>query len=595
MKTASNSTDPGLGQSPRARHAAGSLVLLATILLGGASAEAAPARLQLRVESSTLRVGESTRLDVTFLDRAYQPVSNDRERMVTLEQRNLGGSAPGEISPTRVMVPAGARSFAGATYTARSPGRVVIRAASEGLAPAEVVVVVVSRGASFLSRLLLPTAHAQSPALLDILPRNLLPLPANGVSRARLYVVLDRPVSAGQRFLAHVTTNPPVKMLYGGVEKNGFTQVTIPEAQAVSEEIQILSSQEGRVSVTARALPAGPRAETRLDFVGPRPAGIAFDFEQERPTIRPYDSVLPVRVHLVDQDGARIASLDRSHPIECSSATDPDVATFEPAVFGLSPSRPSVLTNLRVQGIPRRREIGLAAKDRDGDLEPGKGTVSVESSIQGVKLIGPVLVRSGGRSYPVTVRLVDAAGSLQAADWNREIKLSAAGGRFEPQRILVLKDHEEATATYHSPDDPGQDTLRADGRLLAPGTLEVTVVASTAALFFFAAFGGVLGGLARHVYKVQSLALLPRRVKGKLEPGILGNGLFSALVGIVMFQAVEFGIRNPAWALTGIPENGALAFFLGVLGGFAGVLALDRFVEFVLPAPRETASAAPPA
>jgi hypothetical protein len=268
------------------------------------------------------------------------------------------------------------------------------------------------------------------------------------------------------------------------------------------------------------------------------------------------------------------------------------VATFEPAKLVLSPTRTSVLTNLRLQGAPRRREISLSAEDGDGDLQPGEGTVSVESSVEGVKLIAPAFVYSG-RSYPVTVRLVDSTGTLQPADWDREIRLSAASGHFEPTGVVVRKDHVDETATYRAPDDPGQVMLRADGRLLSPDRVEVTVVASLATLFGAAGFGGVLGGLARYVYKVQSLALLPRRVKGTVEPGILGNGLFSALVGIVVFQAMEYGIRNPAWVLKGVPENGALAFFLGVLGGFGGVMTLDRCVEFLLPASRETASTAP--
>ncbi len=591
----SDPTEDGHTPGAWSGRAARALVALATVsVLGTAPVEASsPARLELRVASSTLRVGESTRLAVTFLDRAYRPVPNDRTRTVTLVQRGLDGSEAGELSPARFIVSNGAASFADVVYTAKRPGRVVIRAASEGLAPSEVVVAIVSRGASFLSSLF-PTVHADPPLALEIVPRVSPPLPANGVSRAKLYVVLDRAVSAGHRLVAHLTTTPPVKVLYGGVETHGFTEITIPEKEAVSKEIQILSAQVGRVSVTARALSGGPRAEARVDFEGPRPAGIAFAFEQERPALRPYASILPVRVHLVDQDGAQIASLDRPHPIECVSATDADVATFEPAVVGLGPSRPAARTRLRLSGVPRLREIGLVAKDRDGDLEPGEATVAVESSVHGIQLIGPARVQSGGSGYPVTVRLVDASGTLQAADWDREIKLSATSGRFEPARVLVPKDREEAMVTYYSPDSLGADTLRADGRLLAAGERQVEVVASATVLFLFAALGGVLGGAARYVYKVQSLALLPRRVKGRLEPGLLGNGLFSALVGIVAFQAGQFGAHNPGWDVKGIPDSGAFGFFLGVLGGFAGVLALDRFVEFFLPAPRETASASPP-
>lgn len=572
-------------------HRVRCLALLAlAAALGEASAYASPARLRLRVESSTLREGESTRVVIEFLDREYRGVANDRDRVVRLEPQ---GARAGEISPSRVVVPAGARSYADVTYTARGSGRVVIRAASEGLVPAEAVLVVTARGASVLSRLFFAPVHAQAPGRLEIYPPNLDPLPANGISRARLSVVLDGPVAAGVGLLALVTTNPPVQVRYGGVEKLGFTQLTIPEGQAVSEEIQILSSRAGAVRVSAKALPAGPKHEVRVEFVKPRAAGIAFDFEGERPTIRPYASGLPADVLLVDQDGAKIDAPAGSHLIECTSSTDPDVATLEPRVFELSPSRPVVRTSLRLRGLPKGREVGLLARDESGTLKPGEVAVGIDSLIRAVKIVGPAEVHSGAKDYSFTLRLVDAAGSPQAADWDRDIRLFAQRGRFVPERVRIPRDADEAQVTYRSPKDSGPESIRAESRGLGSEQVPVEVLVSGPALVLWALFGGVLGGLARHVYRVQTPVVLPRRVRGRLEPGLVGNGLFSALFGLVFFQAVEFSIHNPAWPAGGFPENRALAFFLGVLGGFAGVLALDRFVNFVLPAPREPAAVAP--
>jgi hypothetical protein len=65
-----------------------------------------------------------------------------------------------------------------------------------------------------------------------------------------------------------------------------------------------------------------------------------------------------------------------------------------------------------------------------------------------------------------------------------------------------------------------------------------------------------------------------------LEPGRVGNAFFGILFGLVLYQAVELGLVVVRQVT---PEAWTLAFFLGVLGGFGGILVLERLIDRVLP------------
>jgi len=105
--------------------------------------QASPQRLQLVIERSTLRIGETTALRVEFLDRAYHVVPNDQDRVVSFEavSSDPGPKGAGVISPASLTVPRGA-SGATATLQARALGRLFIQVTSPGLVPARALAII---------------------------------------------------------------------------------------------------------------------------------------------------------------------------------------------------------------------------------------------------------------------------------------------------------------------------------------------------------------------------------------------------------------------------------------------------------------------
>src|SRR4029453_8096575 len=133
----------------------------------------APARLQLTLDKSTLRVGETTRVSVQFFARANTAVPNDRERVVSLlaeKEVGSGAKGAGDVAPRQVTVPAGA-ACRDISFTARRAGRLIIQATAHGPAPGEDMVTIVEPTASRLWDYLIPTAHAQENGSLRIFPR----------------------------------------------------------------------------------------------------------------------------------------------------------------------------------------------------------------------------------------------------------------------------------------------------------------------------------------------------------------------------------------------------------------------------------------
>jgi len=458
--------------------------LSSLVLVAVPVARAAPTRLQLRVERSTLRVGETTGVTIGFLDRDFRPVANDRDRTVILAVRGAGsGGGHGDISPGRVTVPAGTASFSDARFTARAPGTVTIRTESDGLAPAEGFVRIVNASASVLSRILVPAVHADGPAF-EVLASRSRPV-ANGVSTGSFYVQLDESLPAGQSLRVRITTEPPVTLRLGD-QPVGI--VEIGAGRDKSEPISVLSVEAGKVRIRAQALPAGPTSEAEIEFDAPQPARVLIELSGgSEQVIASNRRVLPLEVRVGDKDRIPIERLGTQHLIELSPETSHLTfgIRFEPTLLSLQPGHPGRQSILRLSGFPLSDEIRLLARDRD------------------------------------------------------------------------------------------------DERDLAPGELTVKVVAAGFTILVLAGMGGVFGGLARHVYQGSPAQIRPRRLRGRLEPGLLGNGLFGVVFGLVMFLGVNLLVLAP----TGLSDTGSanMAFLLGVLGGFGGILVLQRLLDRVLP------------
>jgi hypothetical protein len=189
---------------------------------------------------------------------------------------------------------------------------------------------------------------------------------------------------------------------------------------------------------------------------------------------------------------------------------------------------------------------------------------------------------------PLEVQLLDRDGlPLQALDGPRVIDLESDSGaeRFEPRRITLSPTKLRGDARLHLPRMRLGGTLKVFARSdnVAHGEAHLDVMAAAWALLLFAALGGFLGGLARHVYRVKTPHIWPRRTRGRLAPGLLVNALFSTLSGVVLFQAIELGIFHSVDQLGHGHGSATLGFVLGVVGGFAGVVVFEALTDRLLP------------
>jgi hypothetical protein len=455
--------------------------------------QATPQRLRLSIEPATVGRDETARLRVELLDRAYQPVANDRDRTVEFAEAPAGQGPPGTgvISPPRITIPRGARADTSVTFRAQSVGVVFIRATSEGLVPSQTLVVIAPRpslrtGPALQFAAYVPsnlTATVQSNAV-TLMPHEVQHVPANGVSRAQFQTVLHRVLRAGEQLHVLVRSFPGVHVRYDSTEQLAGVDVVIPEKNAVSRKIELFSTAAGLVHVVARVLPNGRPDTADVEFELPRPARIVVDKEWN--TIRVHQKML-LSLRLVDQDRTPLTTLSGTWHVGLSSLTDPTALTFDPDSVALSPERAVGHSTLLLRQRPAANEVRVVAQDLAGVLEAGDLAVTV-------------------------------------------IGRGMAG-------ILIL----------------------------------------------FAGLGGVVGGVARDVYRRQTDSLLPSWSAGYLHLGLVGNALFSSVFGYMLFQAADLGLVVISKGDSPITDAGTVAFFFGVLGGVGGIVVLDRLLDRVFP------------
>ena len=155
---------------------------------------------------------------------------------------------------------------------------------------------------------------------------------------------------------------------------------------------------------------------------------------------------------------------------------------------------------------------------------------------------------------------------------------------FEPSTVRLTATSAAGTSKLHVPWFRfGRDLqIVAEADALRPAQVSLKVMATEVALIALALLGGFCGGLARHVYVVRSPRILPSRMTDRLEPGLVGNALFSALSGLVLFKGIDLGIVHLVAGGDAAHESAALGFVLGVVGGYAGVLVFETIAKRVV-------------
>lgn len=543
----------------------------------------APQRLRLRVDSNTLRSGEATKVYVEFLDRDYQQVPNDRARVIEFQQASAGSqqTGSGRFSPPRLTVSAGAWSGE-ATFVSEDPGKLLLVAASDGMESAQLLLLISRQSTPLLSRLLKTVAYAAEGV--EILPKENRPAVANDKSPATFFVSLYEPPA--DSVTIRVITSPAAKILYGEKEFFAFADVKLDQTKAVSDPINIVSPDPGRIAISAFVFPHGPKDTAELEFIPRRPARIIFD--RDPSSIDSSQSCVPISLQLADDDGFPVEP-DRERHIGLSSATDSGTIRFESDSVVMSPGQPSVHTTFRLLDLPSGSELKLlAVASDDGSLRAGEKSILIKSPIEKILVSGPIEVNRGRKKVKFTVRLADRNGSPVVADWKRKIDLSVDGGRLSLAHAIIEKGQDSAEVTYSSPNSVGKFTLTAESSGLESGKLVLRVITPEYWLILFALLGGVIGGVARQLHKDARFEnIRPRRIGDTLEFGLLGRIACSVIGGLFFYWTVKLGLSQalgiPVLPATLNLGTKTVAIVFGGVGGFAGTAVLDRLVAWFLP------------
>ena len=556
----------------------GLIVLSAPAPKAEQPAAGGPVRLRLKVDLTTFRKDQATKMWVEFLDGDYNKVANDGTRDVKfeVEPRGSGSFSP---SPT-VTVKPGEWSSA-PPYTTFSPGRegrVLIRVSSAGLDSDQTFLLVTKPAASFLSQILgmfEPVAYADNPI-------KVLPTSANGTFStsvgSRVEFQLDfGSAKAGTKI--RIFTNPPAMIIDEEnqaddpkKEHAGEMYLTLGKNGGYSKPLSVTSGKEGEVKVLAEVLDNGPQASAIATFTPRRPRFIRFSDDSKNITAD--DTAFPVSVHLADGNGKFIES-DRTRKITFSTANGEGVVNFRPDHLELKPNEGPksvmVLLNKRLAG----KELKLLAEcPEDRSLEPRPTSVFIHSPLQSLRLQPERReVKRGSTDSEFTISLLNEDGKPSFADENRTINLTVTDGSLSQPQVTILKNQDSAKVQYFPSLATGKVVLRAESVGLREAETEIVLITPLSWLLLAALGGGLIGGVARHLPKGDGLGkYVPifKRGSQSLAVNILG----SLIAGFIFYVAIKLGFSRalgfvlPASLDVG---TGLAACFLASVGGYMGV------------------------
>ena len=544
----------------------------------------APVRLRLKIETSTLRSGNTTRISAEFLDRDYQQVPSDAMRTVEF---GIANGYSGSLSPAQITVRPGAWS-ADTTFASGQPGKVVITARTGGLDPGQAILVVVRPAASFLSQVFETVAYADSFDGFDLFPSTVLEAPANNHGRVTFQIIFNEPPPAGTRIRICVT--PPAVLNRDGQNLHTITEVTLADNQASSDYINIVSGTAADVDVKAVILPNGPEKHLSLKFTPPRPDRIIIG--EEMPEIGAYKTEAKISVQLAD-DSSRPLPPDKERRIRLSSE---DPVEFDPPTVTLSPEKRFVEAKIRLKGFPITGQLKLLAEYEGGDsIKSGERLIPVRSALEKVTVTGPLHLTRGKTSSELIVHLVDKEGRARVADWDRSISLSATGGSLSAAEVTIPKGQDVAKVRFIPSGSDGKAVIKAESRWLTEGSLEIVLVTALYWLVIFALIGGLVGGVVRLIPAGDKVErVLPRWTTESWQ--LLGFRIVGSIVsGLFLYLTVKFGISQsmgspvlPAGLDLGTQLS---AFFFGGIGGFAGTIVFDRLTNWFLPGQKQATQA----
>lgn len=370
------------------------VVLLFVILLIGCgglivlSAPAAaqrpgsPLRLRLKVEHTKLSSGETINIWADFLDGDYKQVTNDGTRFVKFEIAGPSG-ATGSISPSQPVTVKPGEISAFAKFTPGQPGRVLIRASSEGLDSDETFLLVTKPAASFLTHVLglfETVAYAQDSEEFGFLPSE--PIKTQAGSQAKFQIGFSGTLPADSTI--RISTDPPATINYEGQDSGRSIEIAAQEIESdkdggMSDSIIITSEKVGEIKVRAAVRPSGPKATATAIFSAPSPSRIIFDDDLR--DIPSTQTVIPISIHLADDKGRPIQS-DGTRNVAFKRASEDDPVEFESQSVVFLPNQQSAGTMLHLKALPRENRLKLLAVSQGGDWIKGEKTIFFKGPIE---------------------------------------------------------------------------------------------------------------------------------------------------------------------------------------------------------------------
>ncbi|MBZ5656712.1 MAG: hypothetical protein LAO56_15705 [Acidobacteriia bacterium] len=554
----------------------GFLALVTLLVLAGgpvctSEAQTAPSRLRVRMEHSTLKVGEATRIFVEFLGSSYEPVANNQERVVNLKVVPLGASGAGELQYTEIKVGPGQTGELG--FVAKAAGKVEVQAESQGLSPGRTVLVIVpERGASFR---FLPLVYAQDSLQLEILPKDVGPIPANGITPIPFKITLNRSVRNGETLTIRVQNNCACPMRYRGQTTTVPLDIVLGEGMASTDEIAITRKRPGPATISARVLQSSAQDSLAVAFMSPKPNKFLFD--NVSALIPAGQQVIPLTIRLADQDGVPVTQLAQRCTVRLRALSEPEIVSINPDQVKLQPNHPVGSASLSLSSSPSGGRVAIEAGDPSGDLEPANLTLAFESQLNSVVVSGPAQI-ARGKSRPLHVSFQDKNGRPAKADWDRGVNLVSSSGRVKPNRLLISRGSESGDVEYTASNATGDVTIAAMSSGLAQGALKIQVFTPMVNLVLWAGLLGIVGAFIRLTHTERMTRLMPKRDAGALDLGLIGNLPLGFVFGMILLLAAKIGFLAVPQAATGVSGTVWFAVFFGVLGGYGGQWILDQLL-----------------
>jgi hypothetical protein len=560
------------------------LALAAPAALDSGAGGGSPARLRLRVKNSSPRAGEATSVWVEFLDRNYDQVQNDGTRVIQFVAAPRGH---GSFSPQQVTIGAGEWS-AGTTFSGTAPGKVMVSASSEALDSDQTVVLVTREASSFLSQLFETTAYAQQD-LFELTPAKV-DMSAGDKSRAK-FELSWLPAPAAETPI-RITTYPPATINYKEQSFEGFAEIRLPPT-GKSEEIYVSSKSEMTVSVTATMEGSGRRASAIANFIRPLPEKIVFvDEPQEIP---PDLNVIPITVQVADR-GLSPVNSDQDRTFYFRKGSDAHQVDFDPPKLVVAANQSVARTWVHWKDMPASGQLTVYAES------PGLGfdkkTITIRRQIAGLRITGPSPVTLGRTGADFTVELLDVNDRLVSTDKERTVNLTATSGVFTPNPLIIPSGKNMAKVRYTTSGSAAKAQINATSEGIKSFALEVGLVTALYWLVIFALLGGLIGGVIRHISKngYRLPRILPCWTGDCWDLGLVGKLAVSIVGGLIMYLLVKFGLYQVMASLP-LPEalesgTKLVAFFFGVIGGFAGIYLFDWVLSKLLPGVQQQAASA---